>query len=82
MIPKRITGATRYLGAPAGWAPEDGNCAHLAIRDVDGCCESAWEPTPDELEALNSGGAVVLCVKGGQPPVMLFVERAERGEQG
>lgn len=36
MIPKRIAGATRWLGAPKGWEPErDGDCSHLAILDIE-----------------------------------------------
>lgn len=76
MIPKRISGANLNLGAPKGWEPEkDGNCIHLAVRLVDGnIYQSAWEPSPDELAALNAGGSIVLSVVGGQPPVMLSVE--------
>ncbi len=78
MIPVRIKGATRYLGAPVGWEPEtNGPCAHLAIRDAMAgqvpIMESAWEPTPAELEALNNGGKVYLRIVGVQhPPVMLY----------
>lgn len=76
MIPKRISGATLYMGAPKGWQPEkDGNCVHLAVRVVEGnIFQSAWEPTPEELAMLNAGGSMVLSVVGGQPPVMLSVE--------
>lgn len=76
MIPKRISGATLYMGAPKDWQLEkDGNCAHLAVRVVEGnIFQSAWEPTPEELAMLNAGGSMVLSVVGGQPPVMLSVE--------
>jgi hypothetical protein len=81
MIPKRIAGANAYPGAPKGWQPEwDGSCGHLAVRVfTDGgkkvaYCESAWEPTPKELEMLNAGGQVVLRVFGWQVPVQLYVE--------
>ncbi len=80
MISRRITGATNRLGAPASWDPErDGNCAHLWVRIVGNGCESAWEPTPEELAALNAGGSVVLRVIGGQPPVALWVEPPGEG---
>lgn len=82
MITRRIAGATNYLGAPPGWTPEkDGKCGYLAVRvsgnprQGDGWCESAWEPTPDELAMLNAGGSVILRVIGWQPPVALYVER-------
>lgn len=86
MIPRRISGATHNLGAPKDWNPErDGDCCHLAVRVVaepgTGCLfESAWEPTPAELKALNEGGSIVLRVIGGQPPVWLYVESFETGK--
>jgi hypothetical protein len=83
MIPKRIAGATRYLGAPKGWEPDmDGPCCHLAVQDaeLDGgtpVMVSAWEPTPRELAALNAGNPVYLQVVGSaHPPVMLWVQNA------
>ncbi len=78
MIPTRIDGCTRVLGAPAGWTPEtSGPCVGLPIRDeVNGdvpCMVSSWEPTPAELRAIASGGKVYLRVLGaGHPPVMVF----------
>jgi hypothetical protein len=70
--------------APAGWKPEQQReCGFLAIRvfppnfeaaqRID-YCESAWEPTPAELEMLNNGGSIILRVVGWQPPVALYVE--------
>lgn len=74
MIPKRIQEATHLLGAPKGWNKEKhGPCARLAVRLNDGVYESAWEPTPHELAALNAGGSVILRIAGSQPPVMLYV---------
>jgi hypothetical protein len=50
-------------------------CGRLHVRVLPGkVCESAWEPTPDELAALHAGGSVILSVVGGQPPVMLSVQ--------
>lgn len=78
MIPARIQGCTRALGAPKGWTPEtSGPCRGLPIRDeVNGdlpCMTSAWEPTPAELAALNAGGKVYLRIFGdGHPPVMVY----------
>lgn len=77
MIPKRIEGATRYLGAPVGWkAPESGPCVHLAIRDeaTPPAMVSAWEPTPAELLRLAAGAPVLLTVAGiAHPPVFVGV---------
>ena len=75
MIPRHIYGATVRLNPPANWDEEThGPCCRLYARVTDdGTYESAWEPTPDELAALNAGASVILAVKGGQPPVMLYV---------
>ncbi len=82
MIARRILGAVHWLGAPLGWRPDkDGDCGHLAIRTSGdprygtGWCESAWEPTPGELEQLNAGASVILRVVGWQPPVAIYVEK-------
>jgi len=79
MIPCRIPKATRYLGAPIGWKPDEhGDCAHLAIRDMATAAGPAmmslWEPTPAELERLNAGAKVSLLIVGNvHPPVSLGV---------
>lgn len=78
MIPKRHPNATRYLGAPVGWKPdENGICGHLAVADVmteaGPAMESRWEPTPVELAILNAGGAIELRILGaGHPPVSII----------
>ena len=74
MIPARHPHASRYLGKPADWTPEDGSCGHLAIADLEieghAIMQSIWEPSPAELAELNAGGFVVLTVWGrGHPPV-------------
>lgn len=79
MIVARIAGCTAVLGAPSGWTPESsGPCCGLPIRverhgDLP-CMVSAWEPTPEELAALNAGAKVMLRVVGSShPPVMIYV---------
>lgn len=78
MIPARISGCTRVLGAPQGWTPEtSGPCRGLPIRDEAAgdmpAMVSCWEPTPAELEAINNGGKVYLRIVGvGHPPVMVY----------
>ena len=80
MLKQVIEGWNACPGAPPGWNPDiHGPCDALPIRVVDRgsprqCCESAWEPTPGELELLNAGGRVILRVSGWQVPVTLFVE--------
>ena len=79
MIPARIAGCTRVLGAPVGWTPESsGPCNGLPIRDeINGDIPvmiSAWEPTPAEMEAIAAGAKVHHRIVGtGHPPVMLYV---------
>ncbi|EHK56863.1 hypothetical protein [Allomesorhizobium alhagi] len=73
----RIEGCTRVLGKSQGYIG-------LPLRDVVINCtvggvgtpamETAWFPTPKEIEAINAGAPVILRVVGtGHPPVMLFV---------
>lgn len=78
MLPIRIAGATRNLGAPSGWNPEtDGACSHLPIRDevLDAMpfMTSRWEPTPDELADFIAGGPVELRILGTTHPVVSLV---------
>lgn len=80
MLIGRISGATRYLGAPAGWDPAtQGECGALAIRDVEyqpgeNVMVSAWLPTPDEVARIQAGQPVYLWIFGtGHPPVSLSV---------
>jgi hypothetical protein len=76
MYPTRIEGTTHEFGQPADWdAEKHGECMTLAVRLTDdGCCESAWRPTEDEIRALLKGAPLILRVYGGQPAVMLTVE--------
>ena len=79
MIAASISGRTRYLGRPLNWKPdEQGPCGSLAIRDIDTTAGpammSAWEPTPEEIEAISKGAKVILWVVGtAHPPVVLTV---------
>lgn len=77
MIAKRIAGATRVLGRSQGYIG-------LAVRDEQVNCTvngphtptmvTAWEPTPQELAALNAGAPVLLHVVGtAHPPVRVEV---------
>lgn len=35
---------------------------------------SCWKPSQEDLEVLNAGGCICLCVRGGQPPVAMWAE--------
>lgn len=70
-----IQGSTRTLGKSQGYLG-------LPLRDVVLNCsvggestpamETAWFPTPKELEDMNAGAPVILTVLGrAHPPVML-----------
>ena len=80
MLPVRIEGCTRVLGAPSDWQPEDnGPCCGLAIRDetIDGLpyMTSAWEPMPGDITAIEAGGRIMLRLVGNShPPVAVWVE--------
>ena len=85
-IPIRIMNATRTLGAPPGWDEErNGPCVGLPIRDEEWngtpVMTSAWEPTAEEIQALQGGAKIELTVIGtGHPPVSLsVVHRSEDG---
>lgn len=78
----RINGATRVIGQSQGYLG-------LPLRDVIIDCpvngprtpamETAWLPTPDELERIVAGAPVVLRVLGtSHPPVMLEVGEVPR----
>ena len=81
---KHIRGATAYPGAPADWNPErDGPCGALPIREIgnprggQGYVESAWRPTPAEMELLKAGRPIILRIVGWQVPVALYVSDEE-----
>lgn len=73
MIVKRIANASRVLGAPADWK-DDGSCVGLPVCDVTtpegNFMVSAWEPTPQELEALKRGETLKLWIRGVSHPVV------------
>lgn len=74
MIPLRIEGATaKMVGSTEDVRP-------LFVREIEGCYVSKWEPTPDELDILNKGGAVEVWIKGMQPPIFIGAAPFYEGE--
>lgn len=75
MLPNVITGATHRVGKSQGFKA-------LSVRvrqteDGSPVTESAWQPTPVELQTLMAGGSVVISLMmGGQPPMWVSVEPA------
>ena len=54
----------------------------LPLQYADGrrCMVSAWMPTPEDLERINSGKPIYLGVMApGQPPVMLTTDSEDLG---
>lgn len=79
MLVQRIEGTTKIFGAPADWKDDGSSCVGLPVKEVETeqgqFMVSAWEPTPDELKALNEGASVQLWVRGvGHPVVALMVD--------
>jgi hypothetical protein len=76
MLIGMIKNHTRVVGNSQGYLG-------LPIRDVTVNCsvngpetpamETAWFPTPAELEALNKGAPVVVRILGTSPPPMMVM---------
>jgi hypothetical protein len=78
MMIKRIQGTTRVLGESQGYLGLP--VRDISIKDVTTdmivpAMETAWEPTPAELDRLNRGGNIILRLFGNRhPPVSLEVQ--------
>lgn len=75
MIPARIEGTDIVIGAPPNWDErESGRCMGLPVRLTERggnrWMESAWRPSPAELDALNRGACVLLMVSAAAHPVV------------
>ena len=70
MKPVRFEGMNTIYTAP--------DCMNLPTmaEERDGKLEvtSCWKPSAEDLEILNAGGCVCLCVRGGQPPMALWAQ--------
>ena len=71
MLIARIEGANRVCGKSQGFLG-------LPVRDeiVDGVniMHTAWEPTPEEIDAIIKGAKIIVSVIGNNPqPIMLGV---------
>lgn len=85
MLIRRIENATRNLGAPPDWDGDISKCNVLPIRDVmtdhGPFMVSCWEPTPDELEAINAGASIQLWIAGTGHPVVSLMAGGIEGEE-
>lgn len=76
MLIKRILGATRVIGKSQGYLglPVKDEVVHDSVSgfDVD-TMTTAWEPTPDELAALNAGAPIHVRIFGRMhPPIIVM----------
>ncbi len=80
MRPTQHPTNNRVLGAPVGWDQQGGvPCSALPITDArwgeHRAVLSFWQPTTEELVALQRGAMVALAVMGGtMPPVAVYVD--------
>ncbi len=74
------TSNNAVLQPPPGWDQDSMECTPLFItfltpENEPPMVKSYWKPSPEELQWLFDGAAVVLFVVGkGQPPVAIGVE--------
>lgn len=77
MMPRDFEGANIKLMKPEGWRDEECMSYVPAMIGVDESGHSfiatAWYPSKEDLDALNSGRPIILKVLSKQtPPVSLF----------
>ncbi len=75
MIIAMIKGATRICGKAQGYLG-------LPIRDIvlidkttghyTPAMETAWTPTPDQIERINKGANIIVRILGEVPPPMML----------
>ena len=81
MIPVKVKATTGNYGAPPGLSHEVGGLPYwreqhtMGGQPVTAVC-SAWQLEPHEVEAINSGGVVVLSLFGREPIQPLSLEVA------
>lgn len=77
MIIARIEGTTRVCGQSQGYIGlpiRDELIKDTATGEIANIMHSAWEPTPEEIEALKNGAKIIVSVIGNNPqPIMLSV---------
>lgn len=74
MLISRIENATRVCGKSQGFLGlpiRDEVISERVLGENIPCMVTAWEPTPEELTALNAGAKVNVKIIGIQPAPML-----------
>lgn len=77
MQPAKIDGYTDVFRKPGDMSDEECGSLHVKRGCFNGLdtLQSAWVPSPEELQKLNAGQPVILTIIGsGHPPVMLEVQ--------
>lgn len=81
MLISRIARTTRVLGKSQGYLglPVRDEVIHdAATGQLVGAMVTAWEPTPDEVDAIQRGGLVYLRIFGtAHPPTMIWAGEPE-----
>lgn len=74
MMIAMIEGCTRVCGKSQGYLglPVRDVIINDKVNGITRVMETAWTPTPDELERLNKGANVILRILGTSPPPQLI----------
>lgn len=74
MMIAMIEGCTRVCGKSQGYLglPVRDVIINDKVNGITRAMETAWTPTPDELERLNKGANVILRILGTSPPPQLI----------
>lgn len=68
MEPTKIPGANRVLAPPPDWDPRDGECSPLPVLFTGRFFQSAWQPSPQEIECMQAGAPVIVTIWGHSLP--------------
>lgn len=70
MEPTKIPGANRVLAPPPDWDyATDGKCSPLPVLYTGRFFQSAWQPSPEEIDCMRAGAPVIVTIWGqGLPP--------------
>ena len=78
MLPATFPEVNFTFTKPEGWT--DDQCGDLAVykgqyNDGMPCIVSKWQPSKEDIEAINRGEGIYLSIcSTGMPPVSLFTE--------
>jgi len=77
VTPVHFPGVTHIYKSPPDWdAAAHGRCDDLPVKRTEEFAISRWQPSYEELQLLNNGGAVEVAIAGGQPAIALAVRHS------